>query len=59
MAHWDPVPLLDFAFELLYQNTQQSAPNLYAAAGTIDGKLAPYPTETDGFAGRFYITRNF
>ncbi|WP_210254975.1 porin [Methylocapsa sp. S129] len=60
VAHWDPAPLLDFAFELLYENTHQSTPSLYTpTVGTIDGKLSPFPNNTDGFAGRFYITRNF
>jgi len=59
VAHWDPAPLLDFAFELLYQNTHQSTPGDWGAVGTIDGKLSPFPNVTDGFAGRFYVTRNF
>jgi len=56
VAHWDPVPLLDFAFELMYQNTHQSTPGLYKAAA--NGGLA-FPSNSDGVAGRFYITRNF
>ena len=59
LFHWDPAPLLDFAFELLYQNTHQSTPGNWGTVGTIDGKLSPFPNSTDGFAGRFYITRNF
>ena len=61
VAHWDPVPLLDFAFEVLYQNTHQSTPGLYATApvGTIDGVAAAFPSNSSGVAGRFYITRNF
>ncbi len=60
VAHWDPVPLLDFAFELMYQNTHQSTPGLYTpAAGTINGVVAAFPSNTSGVAGRFYITRNF
>ena len=52
-AHWDPVPHLDFEFELLYQSTHQSTP-----AGTV---LVPasFPKNADGFAGRFEITRDF
>jgi hypothetical protein len=61
VAHWDPVPLLDFAFELMYQNTHQSTPGLYTVkpVGTINGVAAAFPGNTDGVAGRFYITRNF
>jgi Porin subfamily len=52
-AHWDPVPHLDFEFELLYQSTHQSTPT-----GAI---LVPasFPKTADGFAGRFEITRDF
>ncbi len=61
VAHWDPLPLLDFALEVLYQNTHQSTPGLYATApvGTINGVAAAFPSNTSGVAGRFYITRNF
>jgi hypothetical protein len=60
VAHWYPVPVLDFNFELLYQNTRQSAPLLYIAkVGTIDGTPAPFPNESDGFASRFMIIRYF
>jgi hypothetical protein len=53
VAHWDPVPHLDFAFELLYEATHLSTPVNYG------GALVPFPNNTDGFAGRFYITRDF
>jgi hypothetical protein len=60
VAHWDPVPQLDFELELLYQNTHQSTPGLYTPkTGTIDGKLAAFPATSDGFAGRFEVTRSF
>ncbi|MGO8798580.1 MAG: porin [Roseiarcus sp.] len=61
VAHWDPLPLLDFALEVLYQNTHQSTPGLYTTApvGTINGVAAAFPNNTSGVAGRFYITRNF
>jgi hypothetical protein len=52
VAHWDPVPHLDFAFELLYENTHQSTPINYAG-------VTPFPNNADGVAGRFYITRDF
>ncbi|WP_158812571.1 porin [Methylocapsa sp. S129] len=59
VAHWDPVPLLDFAFELMYQNTHQSTPLNWGTTGTIDGVVSSFKNNQDGFAGRFYITRNF
>jgi Porin subfamily len=60
-AHWDPVVNIDFEMELLYEQTNQSAPGLYkAAAGTIDGRRAAFPgNANNGFAGRFEITRAF
>ncbi|WP_158813979.1 porin [Methylocapsa sp. S129] len=59
VAHWDPVPLLDFSFELMYQNTHQSTPLNWGTTGTIDGVASSFKNNTDGVAGRFYITRNF
>jgi hypothetical protein len=64
VAHWDPAPLLDFSFELLYQNTHQSTPGFWTNAaganvGTIDGVTSAFKNNTDGASGRFYITRNF
>jgi len=68
VAHWDPVPLLDFAFELMYQNTHQSTPgNYFTPGGVLVGTTTSpsgvatlgFKNDTDGFAGRFYITRNF
>jgi hypothetical protein len=64
VAHWDPVPLLDFSFELLYQNTHQSTPGFWTNAaganvGTIDGVTSAFHNNTDGAAGRIYVTRSF
>ena len=64
VAHWDPVPLLDFSFELMYQNTHQSTPGLWTTpagktVGTVDGVVSSFKNNTDGVAGRVYITRNF
>jgi hypothetical protein len=63
VAHWDPVPLLDFAFELMYQNTHQSTPDNWTTGGvttgTVDGVVSSFKNNEDGFAGRFYITRNW
>ena len=55
-----PVVNLDFELELLYQHTTQSTLGLYGKPiGTIDGKKAPFPSVSDGFASRFEITRAF
>jgi hypothetical protein len=59
IAHWDPVPHLDFAFETLYETTHQSTPGLYAAGGTIDGHTSPFPSTANGFQSRFQILRDF
>jgi hypothetical protein len=60
VAHWYPAPVLDFNFEVLYQNTHQSTPALYIAkTGTINGVPAPFPNVADGFASRFMILRYF
>src|SRR5579883_1306577 len=55
VAHWDPVPHLDFEFELLYQNTHQSTPT----GAALIAPVTSFPNNTDGFAGRFYVTRDF
>jgi hypothetical protein len=52
--HWDPVPHLDFAFEVLYETTHQTTP----VTDTLVG-VASFPHNEDGVAGRFYITRDF
>jgi hypothetical protein len=52
-AHWDPVPHLDFEVELLYQDTHQSTPVNYG------GAVTPFPSDSNGFAGRFEVTRDF
>ena len=64
VAHWDPVPLLDFSFELMYQNTHMATPSNWIGPGgknigTINGIVSPFANNTDGVAGRIYITRNF
>jgi hypothetical protein len=58
--HWDPVPLLDFEVDLLYQSTHESTPGNFANGGTINGIAASFPgNAANGFAGRFEITRNW
>jgi hypothetical protein len=59
-AHWDPVALLDFEVELLYQTTHMSTPGLWTSTGgTINGVASAFPNNPNGFAGRFMITRSF
>ena len=48
----------------MYQNTHQSAPGLWTTpagktVGTINGVVSAFKDNTDGVAGRVYITRNF
>jgi hypothetical protein len=59
VAHWDPVPLLDFELDVLYQNTHQSTPGLFAKMGTINNVVSAFPNTADGVAGRFKVTRSF
>jgi hypothetical protein len=58
VLHYDPVKNLDFAFELLYQDTQNSQP-----AGYIHGDgvvtTTDWQSQANGFAARLLITRNF
>ncbi len=52
VAHYDPVVNLDFALELLYQNSHSDRPAALAAA-------LPWHANADGFATRFMITRSW
>jgi hypothetical protein len=54
--HWDPVPHLDFALELMYQYTHQSTPVTYT---TLPGGPASFPNNAEGFVGRLFVTRDF
>jgi len=56
VLHWDPVPHLDFALEMLYQYTHQSTPATFNAAV---GAPTVFPNNTDGFVGRLFVTRDF
>ena len=53
VLHYDPVKNLDFEFELLYQNTNNSTPALYANTAT------PWHGNGNGTAARFEITRSW
>jgi hypothetical protein len=59
-AHWDPVPHLDFQFEVLYESIHQTGinPVVYAATHAA-GTPAFAPTNSDGFEGRLLVTRDF
>jgi hypothetical protein len=64
VGHWDPIPLLDFEVDLLYQTTHQSTPGNWGA-GSVTGTNgitvtpAAFKNNSDGFAGRFEITRSW
>jgi hypothetical protein len=53
--HWDPVPHLDFALELMYQTTHQSTPVTYFAGPGVGA----FPNDNNGFVGRLFVTRDF
>jgi hypothetical protein len=59
VAHYDPVTNLDFEVELLYQNTHTDAPNGYVPSLPGSGNTIGWKSNSDGFAGRFEVTRNF
>jgi hypothetical protein len=59
IAHYDPVKNLDFEFELLYQNTQNSAPGNYTPGVAGTGTTTSFQGEADGFQARMQVTRNF
>ncbi len=63
---WNPVNNLNFDLELMYQSTNQSAPSgfigtVYNTGGVGGAYLVPgdWHGVSDGFAGRFRITRYF
>ena len=58
VGHWDPVKNLDFALELMYQNTQNTTPSNYVP-GTGATTTAFWQGKADGFATRLMITRAF
>jgi hypothetical protein len=64
VAHWDPVPLLDFEVDLLYQSTHQSTPGNWGAGTIINANgvvvtPAAFKSNNDGFTGRLQISRNW
>jgi len=58
IAHYDPVKNLDFEFELLYENVQNSQPVAYRP-GIAPGQTTSWQGTADGFQARFEVTRNF
>ncbi len=60
VGHWDPVKNLDFALELMYQDTQSTQPGNYrhAVAGTPMA-TANWQGQGQGFETRLMITRSF
>jgi Porin subfamily len=59
VAHYDPVKNLDFEFELLYENVQNSQPSGYVAGLPGSGTTTSWQGNADGFAARFEVTRSF
>jgi len=59
IAHYDPVKNLDFEFELLYQNTQNSQPTGYVPGSPAVGTTSSWQGNSDGFQARMQVTRNF
>jgi hypothetical protein len=64
VGHWDPVPLLDFEVDLLYQSTHQSTPGNWGAGRLVTPTgvvVAPagFKSNNDGFTGRLQISRNW
>jgi len=59
IANYDPVKNLDFQFELLYMNTKTDQPAGYLAGVPALGTTASWQSKSDGFAGRFQVTRSF
>jgi hypothetical protein len=60
--HWDPVQHLDFALELLYQDTHQSVPTAFVAgtaATCAAGGICPWKGDSQGGVARLMVTRDF
>jgi Porin subfamily len=59
---WMPVTNLNFDLELMYQSTQQDRPSGFLGTVFGNGVFTPFAGwqgESNGFAGRFRITRYF
>ena len=58
VGHWDPVKNLDFALELMYQDTTNDRPTGYVPGNGVT-TTANWQGKADGFATRLMITRAF
>ena len=58
---WNPVTNLNFDLELMYQSTNQDRPSGFIGTVYNNGAFVPgaWQGNSDGFAGRFRITRYF
>jgi hypothetical protein len=59
VIHYDPVHNLDFALELLYQDTQNDHPAGYVSGSAALNQTTSWQSRGDGLAARFMVTRNF
>ena len=58
VAHYDPVKNLDFELEIFYQSTTTDQPTGYVKSG-LPGFTNTWQAKSNGFAGRFEVTRSF
>ena len=58
---WNPVTNLNFDLELMYQSTNQNRPSGFIGTVYNNGAFVPgaWQGTSDGFAGRFRVTRYF
>jgi hypothetical protein len=59
ILNYDPVKNLDFQFELLYMATKIDRPAGYLVGDPTIGETTSWHGNSDGFAGRFQVTRSF
>ena len=58
VAHYDPVKNLDFELEIFYQSTTTAQPTGYIPA-VAPGVTSSWMSKSNGFTGRFEVTRSF
>jgi len=58
VAHYDPVKNLDFELEIFYQSTVTNQPTGYIPA-VAPGVTSSWMSKSNGFTGRFEVTRSF
>jgi hypothetical protein len=59
LAHYDPVKNLDFALELMYQDTTNDRPVGYTPGSAALGQTTGWVGKSNGFETRLMITRSF